>query len=142
MTSHLRESAARLRDFALGLPGAYEDHPWGEVAVKVHKKIFIVFGREAELDTYLRFSVKLPDSGRYALMKPYAQPTGYGLGKSGWVTVRFQSKEKPPTDLFLEWIDESYRAIAPKKLIARLDAPKPETEPRPAKRKKGKTGKK
>jgi hypothetical protein len=25
----------KLRDFALGLPEAHEDHPWGETVVKV-----------------------------------------------------------------------------------------------------------
>ena len=45
-------------------------------------------------------------------------PTGYGLGKSGWVSVQFAPREKPPMDLMRAWIDESYRAVAPKKLVA------------------------
>jgi len=54
------------------------------------------------------------------LMLPFAKPTGYGLGKSGWVSASFTAKERPPLDLLREWIDESYRAIAPKKLVAAL----------------------
>ena len=30
--------------FALGLPEAWEDHPWGETVVKVAKKVFVFFG--------------------------------------------------------------------------------------------------
>ena len=46
---------------------------------------------------------------------------GYGLGKAGWVGLRVPPDEDPPMDLFLEWIEESYRAVAPKKLVAQLD---------------------
>ena len=33
-----------LRIFALGLPGAYEEFPWGESVVKVNKKVFVFLG--------------------------------------------------------------------------------------------------
>ena len=71
----------------------------------------------------LGLSVKLPGSASFALGLPFASPTAYGLGKSGWVTARFALREKPPVDLLKQWIDESYRAIAPKRLVASLDAP-------------------
>jgi len=54
------------------------------------------------------------------LTLPFAIPTGYGLGKSGWVTATFTLKDTPPLDLLKDWIDESYRAQAPKKLVATL----------------------
>lgn len=54
-------------------------------------------------------------------MLPFSSPTAYGLGKSGWVTATFALKDAPPVDLLKAWIDESYRAQAPKKLIAQLD---------------------
>ena len=69
-------------------------------------------------------SVKLPQSGEAVLREfPFTEPTGYGLGKSGWVSARFSAKQKVPTELLTEWIEESYRAIAPAKLVARLDNP-------------------
>ena len=68
----------------------------------------------------LSLSVKLPGSATLALDLPFASPTGYGLGKSGWVTARFGPREKPPVAVLERWIDESYRAVAPKKLVARL----------------------
>jgi hypothetical protein len=39
------------------------------------------------------------------------------LGKSGWVTASFGPRDKPPLDLLAFWLAESYRAIAPKKLL-------------------------
>jgi hypothetical protein len=36
------------------------------------------------------------------------------------VSAKFAPGEIPPIDMFKEWIDESYRAQAPKKLVASL----------------------
>jgi predicted DNA-binding protein (MmcQ/YjbR family) len=106
-----------LRDFALQYPEAAEEFPWGERVIKVNKKVFVFLGRS---DRGLSMSTKLPNSGVAALTLPFAEPTGYGLGKNGWVTARFNSDQKPPVQLLCRWIDESYRAVAPKKLIDRL----------------------
>ena len=111
-----------LRDFALDYPGAHEAFPWGERVVKVKGKVFLFLGGK---DEDLSLSVKLPSSGLIALGLPFASPTGYGLGKSGWVTARFGPKEKPPLEVLRAWIDESYRAVAPKKLVAGLAAGAP-----------------
>ena len=35
--------------------------------------------------------------------------------------ARFTAKEAAPLELMCEWIDESYRAVAPKKLSRLLD---------------------
>ena len=69
----------------------------------------------------LGLSVKLPQSGMLALSLPFASPTGYGLGKAGWVSASFGARERIPLDLLRAWIDESYRAVAPKKLVKQLD---------------------
>ena len=115
---------AILRAFALGYPGAHEEFPWGERVVKVKGKVFVFLGR----DEPLGISVKLPQSRLMALGLPFASPTGYGLGKAGWVTAQFGPREKPPMDVLKAWIDESYRAVAPKKLVAQLDGTAPELE--------------
>jgi hypothetical protein len=67
-------------------------------------------------------STKLPRSAAIALTLPFASPTRYGLGKSGWVTAQFGVREKPPVEMLQAWIEESYRAIAPVKLVAAMDA--------------------
>src|SRR2546422_9260418 len=105
----------RLRKRALSYPGATEDHPWGETAIKVNGKVFVFLGDDG-------LSVKLPKSRDMAHDIPFAEPTHYGLGKHGWVTVHFGGKAKPPLNLIEAWIDESYRAVAPKKYAASLSA--------------------
>ncbi len=121
MSDTLRHIHERLLASALSLPGAYEDHPWEEVVVKANKKIFVFFGLAAEIDNRLFVGVKLPQTGVYALQMPNVKPSGYNLGKYGWVNVQYAPGEPPPVDLLLEWIEESYRAVAPKRLIAQLD---------------------
>ncbi|GAA4318201.1 hypothetical protein GCM10023086_41560 [Streptomyces venetus] len=68
----------KAREFALGLPDAVEEFPWGE-------------------------------------------PAGYGLGKAGWVGIPLEGKGAPAAEVLCEWVEESYRVIAPKRLIAVLD---------------------
>lgn len=110
---------ATLRRHALGLPGAWEDFPWGESVVKVGKKVFVFLGRAGG---EVSLSVKLPSSNLLALDLPFTSPTGYGLARGGWVTARFARGEAPPVTLLRQWIEESYRAVAPKRLIKELDA--------------------
>lgn len=108
-----------LRDFALTYPECHEDHPWGHIAIKVKGKAFLFLGGDQD-KTELSLTVKLPLSRDMAADLPFAEPAGYGLGKSGWVTARFSRAGQVPMDLLRKWIDESYRAIAPKKLLKSL----------------------
>ena len=117
----LRQISRLLRAFALGLPGATEDFPWGERVAKVNGKVFVFLGLDPVPGGEMGFSVKLPASAEEALELPFTAPTGYGLGKSGWVTAKFGEKDAPPIGILESWIRESYCAIAPKKLVARLD---------------------
>lgn len=115
----MKESEERLREMALAFPETHEEFPWGHSAIKVRGKsfAFIALGEEG-----LSLSAKLPLSSVAALVLPFASPTEYGLGKSGWVTARFAPGDEVPFELLQEWLDESYRAIAPKKLSAKLPA--------------------
>ena len=108
----------RLTGFALGLPGAWLDHPWDEDVVKVGKKIFVFLGLEDMRE--LLVTVKLDDSHDQALAVPGAKPTGYGLGRSGWVTIPLRDTT-PPIGVLEDWVDESYRRVAPKRLVSELD---------------------
>src|SRR5438128_689233 len=113
-TAGLKRIASELHRYAAGFPEAYVDHPWGETVMKVKKKVFVFLGHPESGD--FGMSVKLPQSGGLALMSPFASPTGYGLGKAGWVTVEFAASDEIPVELLRQWIAESYRAVAPKKL--------------------------
>lgn len=105
------ELRGRLLDYALGLPGAWLDHPWGEDVVKVGKKVAVFFGMAEGSEYPLGMTVKLPDSQPLALSQEGVVLAGYGLGKAGWVSVTFG--DGTPYEVLREWIDESYRAVAP-----------------------------
>jgi predicted DNA-binding protein (MmcQ/YjbR family) len=114
----LKLAQSALRDFAKTYPFATEDHPWGETAMKVKGKVFVFLSLH---DGNLNVTVKLPLSCETALGLPFAEPTGYGLGKHGWVTSKFGPGDKVPVDLLREWIDESYRAVAPRTLLGKME---------------------
>jgi predicted DNA-binding protein (MmcQ/YjbR family) len=104
--------------FALSLPGAYEDHPWDEDVAKVGKKVFVFLGGPQRAEKAM--TVKLRESHEQALLVPGAAPTGYGLGRSGWVDIPFRDTT-PPIEILQDWVEESYRLVAPKRLVAELD---------------------
>lgn len=128
----VKKAVDALHAYAMEMPEAWEDFPWGERVVKVKKKVFVFFGKAGDEQG---FGVKLPESAEDALTLPYVEPAGYGLGKSGWVSVNVPAG-KPPMDLFESWIEESYRSAAPKKLAKLLDEPPPTRAP--DKKRKGK----
>ena len=84
-----------LEVLALSFPGAWADEPWGDYAVKVGKKIFVFLSGPDSTEPAI--TVKVPESRDHALSYPEAFPTGYGLGKHGWVTLL---------------VEESCRAVA------------------------------
>ena len=108
-----------LLEYALSLPGAYEDHPWGDLVVKVDKKIFAFLGEDQSGSPAA--TLKLPSSGDAALSIAGARPTAYGLGKAGWVTMPLDTTA-PPLEILREWVEESYRAVARKTRLRELDA--------------------
>lgn len=108
---------------ALSFPEAWEDFPWEEPVVKVRKKIFAFFGKHE--DDCFRLGVKLPESGDVLLQESWAKPSSHGLGKSGWVDLRFDRPEDVPLDLLEELLVESYVAVAPKTLSKQLLAEQP-----------------
>ncbi|MEY2243220.1 MmcQ/YjbR family DNA-binding protein [Streptomyces sp. BF23-18] len=112
----------KVRAFALGLPGASEEFPWGETVAKVNKKVFVFLGLD-DGSYPLGVTVKLKDEAvhAHALTSPGAVPAGYGLGKAGWVRVPLEEQGAPAAELLCDWVEESYRVIAPKRLIAELD---------------------
>ncbi|WP_020578453.1 MmcQ/YjbR family DNA-binding protein [Actinopolymorpha alba] len=115
--------------FALGLPRAVEDIPRGELVVKVdhpprrmanglvYGPMFLWLGRRKA--PVPAVSVKLKASYDQAVAVGRATPmTMSGLGQWGWLTVPLAGVD---LDLLCDWIDESYRNVAPKKLVAELN---------------------
>ncbi|AVH55255.1 MULTISPECIES: MmcQ/YjbR family DNA-binding protein [Streptomyces] len=112
----------RVREFALGLPGATEEFPWGDTVAKVNKKVFVFLGTD-DGSYPMGVTLKLKDEAAHAhaLTSPGAEPAGYGLGRSGWVRIPLEERGAPAAELLCDWVEESYRTIAPKKLVAELD---------------------
>ncbi|MGW5639559.1 MmcQ/YjbR family DNA-binding protein [Streptomyces sp. NPDC003832] len=112
----------KVRGFALGVPGAAEEFPWGETVATVDKKVFLFLGVD-DGSHPLGVTVKLRDEAAHAhaLTRPGAEPAGYGRGRSGWVGVPPEPKGAPAAELLCDWVEESYRTIAPKRLPTELD---------------------
>lgn len=117
----LKAVKARLLKYALAKPDATLEHPWGENVAKVRGKVFVFFGlaepaADAPYADYV-MGVKLTNALLFAKSLPYVEAMGYGLGKSGWVSVK-KPKGAAPMAMFEEWIDESYTNVAPKRKAA------------------------
>ena len=106
----------KVLEFALSLPEATEEHPWGEDVAKVRGKIFVFVGPPGSR----RMTVKLDESHAHALSIEGAVRTGYGLGASGWVTVPLRA-DGVNVAVLRDWVEESYRIVAPKRVVALLD---------------------
>jgi predicted DNA-binding protein (MmcQ/YjbR family) len=105
-----------LRAFGLTYPGVETKSPWpGHDDLAVKGKTFAYLSAAGDP---FSVSFKLPYTRDEALRLPFAQPTGYGLGKSGWVTFQPGVHDMPSMAQLKAWLDESYRAQAPKKLAA------------------------
>ena len=111
-----------VREFALGFPNAIEDFPWGVPFIKVDNgskwpTVFVGLGRRD--DESPGVYVKLTDSYDTAIALARAFPTTMGgVGQFGRLTIPLPT---PDLDLLFDWVDESYRNIAPKRLVKQLD---------------------
>jgi len=107
-----------LRAFGLTYPETHIKSPWENHAdLAVNDKTFAYLPVD---DAVFTISCKLKNTSEEALLLPFSTPTAYGLGRWSWVTATISDGDIP-LDLFKEWIDESYRSQAPKKLLKLLD---------------------
>jgi predicted DNA-binding protein (MmcQ/YjbR family) len=130
MTMMLASAAkAKLLTASLMLPGATPDTPWGEAVAKVGGKVFVFFGHD-DLNA-MGIGVKLTTLHAEALTEPQCTPSGYGLGRSGWVSHRYAPGDRIDFEAMLARVKESYDNVVkglPKKaqaVIAATPAPTP-----------------
>ena len=119
MSSKSDAIVEQLRAWGLTLPGAHRKSPWPEhddLAVKDKTFAYLPAAGQS-----FSLSCKLPYTGYQALQLRFAEPTGYGLGKSGWVSFSPGEDEIPAFEQLQAWVEESYRAQAPRKLVKALD---------------------
>ena len=106
---------AEIRAFGLTYPEASIRSPWpGHKDLAVRDKTFAWLNVEGDP---FSIGVKLPFTGVEVLELPYTKPTAYGLGKHGWVTIDPPEDALPSLETLKAWVDESFRAVAPKSLI-------------------------
>lgn len=107
-----------LRTLALRYPEAQEGVACEgtsaeKVTVKAQRKAFLFLGVS---DAMLKLRESLAEAAELASK----EPGRYKIGAHGWVTVTFGDGEPSPLDVLERWIDESYRLVAPKQLVASL----------------------
>jgi len=109
----------KLLAITLKLPGAYEDRPWGSVHCKVAGKIFVGWSRgdDGEMEIGIRVDPEVQPV--LVASDPRFRVAKYS-GKYGGVDMRIGTK--PNWAEVEHFIVESYRMIAPKKLVKELDA--------------------
>ncbi|MGO9457658.1 MAG: MmcQ/YjbR family DNA-binding protein [Acidimicrobiales bacterium] len=90
----------------------------GEPTFRVAGKNFVFASPEGTA-----ISVKLPKDEAAAVVAtdPLASPTGYGLGRHGWVSITLEKRpSKERWREVEEWIRTSYSLIAPRRLARQV----------------------
>jgi predicted DNA-binding protein (MmcQ/YjbR family) len=96
----------------------------GEPTFRVRGKNFVFTNQEATGVT-----VKLPKEEAAALVEGgLAEPTGYGLGRHGWVSIDLGMPDEAEWRQIEEWVRTSYTLVAPKRL-ARVVLDEDQVEP-------------
>lgn len=110
-----------IRKLALRLPEVEESVVCSKAAFKARGKGFLFMGMdESSWNLLLKLGPSLPEAAKLAAK----EPQHYGVGGRDWVSVTFPHTASPPPGLMEHWIDESFRLLAPKKLVAALPAAK------------------
>ncbi len=112
------QSAARIREVALGLPEAYEDEPWGHPVFKVaDNRMFAAMSVD---ENAVHLTVKLtPEEREIAELLPFTRRARY-VGRYGWITADVTDAET--LEAALEWLRESYWLKAPPHLRSAVEA--------------------
>ena len=106
-----------LRRIALQYPEAEEGISCNKAAFKARGKAFLYVGSD---DTSYNVMLKLHDSLPEAKKRAVKEPHHYGVGGMDWVKATFGHDESAPAGLMEKWIDESFRLLAHKQLVALL----------------------
>ena len=106
-----------LRDHAMTYPETSEGASCVNRAFKVRKKNFLFVGEKE--DGACKVMLKLGPS-LAAAEALAASDERFEVGGTGWVTVRFDDSERPDEELLKQWVDESFRLLAPKTVLKLL----------------------
>jgi len=120
--AHKADPLKRVRQICLALPEAIEKEAWGGPTFRV-KKMFAMYANDHHGDGRVALWVKSEAADQETLVD--SDPERYFvppyMGPSGWVGVRLEPKRVDWEELE-EIVEDGYRLIAPKRLLAELDA--------------------
>ncbi len=111
---------AAIRAICLAYPEAEEQTTWGHPTFRVRNKIFASAGLSEDDDTLVTMAMKVAAGEQRSLLAtghPFFMPRY--VGSKGWIGVVVDSSTD--WDEIAELVDDSYREIAPKRLIAELE---------------------
>jgi predicted DNA-binding protein (MmcQ/YjbR family) len=113
----------RLRKLCLALPDAHEVEAWGEPTFRVRNKLFAMFAAPNNHHGGGRPAVWCKAAPGNQSIMVRASPGRFFVppyvGPSGWVGIWLD--RNPDWDEVADLLRDSYRLIAPKKLVAVLD---------------------
>lgn len=111
---HESDGTRALRAIAASYPETEEVGVCVNTSFKALGKAFAFVGAKPEgYSLRLKLKASLEEAERLAA----ETPSVYSVGKFGWTLVKLPHDERLPDDLAARWIDESFRLLAPKKLV-------------------------
>ena len=117
MARQSRDPLSRLRDICLSLPDTEETLTWGEPHFRVNNKIFSGYGLEKGKPV-IGFKLEMEHADILVRNDPRFTRAPY-VGHKGWVSMDASSVKD--WDEVRALVLESYRLIAPKKTLKKLD---------------------
>ncbi len=106
---------AMLRALSAKFPETSEVEAWGHPTFRVDDKIFASFG-EHEGEPSIGCKQTRPDQA-VLVEDPRFHVAPY-VGRYGWIGIKVDQVKWP---LVAELVEQSYRLVAPKRLVAKLD---------------------
>lgn len=113
---------APLREICLPYPEATEGEPFGTPAFQVRRKNFaMVSAMDGRVSVWCKAAPGVQEALIAAEPDRYFRPPY--VGPKGWIGVWLSADATPPEwEAVADAVDDSYRLIAPKRLVKELDA--------------------
>lgn len=112
----------KLRALALALPQAHEQIAWGEPTFRVKNKLFAMYAAANNHHGRGRPAVWIKAKADNQRLLIASDPTRFFsppyVGPSGWVGVWLD--KRPRWSVVAELLNDGYRQVAPKKLLAEI----------------------
>lgn len=108
----------KIRAHAMTFPDTVEGSSCVNRAFKAGGKNFAFLGEKDDRCTLrLKLDESIPDLEARAAL----DPERWQVGKGGWVLLTFPPTDAPKVAELRGWITESFRLLAPKKIVAQLE---------------------